>query len=174
MEQMTYHSDNQVISGLPEKASSQLTVLPSNKSQINTFVERFRAELDAGYINPLDVAIQLKAMEELIKILRADELVRDRIMTEVEKDPQKVFSYKGAKVERAETGVKYDFSGCNSSVLNDLYAKRKELLDQIKKTEDALKTIEKAETETYDKVTGEKINPPVRTSNSYVKITLGK
>lgn len=159
----------------PEKTSSYITVLPTTQSEIYTFIEQFRAEMSSGYIEATKVAIQLKAMEELIKQLRADPIIRDLIMEEVDKHPEKVFEIQGAKFEKSETGVKYDFTGCNSSVWNDLNDKRKKIDESVKEEEKRLKSLLFNENiEAYDKNTGEKINPPSKTSNTYVKIILKK
>jgi len=159
---------------LPNKTSSYITVLPTTRSEIFTFVEKFRAEMAAGYIEATKVAIQLKAMEELIKTLRADEKVREMIMEEVDKYPERQFEIQGAKFEKSETGVKYDFTGCNSAKWKRLKEEKEKVDAILKDEEDFLKTLTKTENEVFDNDTGEKLNPPVRSSNTYVKITLKK
>lgn len=159
----------------PERASSYITVLPTTRSQINTFVEKFRNEMAAGVIEATKVAMQLKAMEDLIKELRSDPKVREIIMDEVDKHPEKKFGIDGALFEKAETGVKYDFTVCGSSKWNDLTKNIAELKEQLQTEEEMLKKLCLNDgIEVVDKNTGEVIKPPVRTSNTYVKITLAK
>ena len=159
---------------LPEKASSQINVLPSTRSQIQTFTEKFIKEMESGIVESTKVALQLKAMEELIKTLRSNKTIRELIMDEVDKHPEKSFVVEGAKFEKAETGVKYDYSNTGSTKLNNLYKQRDEINGQIKALEELLQALGKSDQEVYDEASGELLQPPVRKSNSYIKITLAK
>lgn len=159
---------------LPEKSSSFITVLPSTISQIKTFTQMFISEMEAGYVSPTDIAIQLKAMEELIKTLRANPNIRRMIMDEIDKHPEKTFIENGATFEKSETGVKYDFTSCGSSKWDKLKAEKSELDIKIKAEETFLKSLINTETETFDSETGEQIIPPLKTSSSYVKVSLKK
>lgn len=161
-------------SNLPDKTSSYLAVLPQSYSEISTFVNLFVNEVKAGYVSPVIVATQLKAIEELVKILRAHSELRDLIMDEVTKYPDKTIPVNGAKIEKAETGVKYDFSVCNSSVLNDLYTQLDNLSQKVKAQETFLKSLLNTDNEVFDPQTGERLFPPVKSSTSFVKITLAK
>ena len=157
---------------LPTRTHSYITGLPTTNSQIITFVEKFVKELDAGYIEPETTAICLKAMEELVKALRANPKVRDIIMQAVDKYPEKVFEYQGAKFEKAETGVKYDYSICGSTVWEKLSQELEQISLKLKEQEKFLKAL--GDNEVPDPETGEILHPPAKTSNSYVKITLKK
>lgn len=161
-------------SDLPDKASSYISLLPQTYSEIKTFVDLFRAEVKAGYTSPLIVAMQLKAIEELVKILRADPEIRDLIMDEIAKYPDKTIPVNGSKLEKAETGVKYDYSVCNSSALNDLYSQQVTISEKIKAQETFLKSLLNTDNEVFDPQTGERLFPPVKSSTSFVKITLAK
>jgi len=159
---------------LPEKTSSYITVLPATRSEIFDFVERFRSEMAAGYIEATKVAIQLKAMEELIKTLRADKQIREIIMDEVDKYTEKQFEIQGTTFEKAETGVRYDFSNCGSSKWERLKKEKEKIDNELKEEEDFLKKLSFTDNIIADGETGEILNPPVRSSNTYVRITLKK
>lgn len=141
--------------------------LPSTNEQIDKFEAMFIAEMEEK--NPLEIAIQLKAMEELVSRLRANNKVREFIMTEVDKYPEKSFEYHGNKFEKAETGVKYDYSKCNDDKFNKLNIGKKEIDKQLKERQKFLQLLKEP---VADVDTGEVINPALKTSNTYVKITL--
>ena len=157
---------------LPQRTHSYITGLPTTVSQRYTFIDKFVSELQAGYIEPETTAICLKAMEDLVKDLRTNPEVRKIIMDAVDKYTEKSFEYQGAKFEKAETGVKYDFTSCSSTKWKRLKEEIDVLSEQLKMHEEFLKKI--GNNEVFDPETGERLYPPVRTSNSYVKITLKK
>lgn len=141
--------------------------LPSTNQQLDTFEAHFIAEMERE--NPLKIAVQLKAMEELVKRLRANENVRDYIMNEVDKYDEKTFESNGAKFEKAETGVKYDYSKCNDTKVSQLLKAKSTIDKQLKERQKLLQTIKEP---IADPETGEIINPALRMSNTYVKVTL--
>lgn len=144
-----------------------IDVMPSTMEQLTKFEMMFISEMENK--NPLEIAIQLKAMEELISNLRANNKVRDYIMSEIDKYPEKSFKYQGATFEKAETGVKYDYSQCGDSVLNKLEEQSKKVSKELKERQKMLQIIKEP---VANPETGEVINPALRTSNSYVKISL--
>ena len=160
------------MSNLPQRTSSYITVLPSTVSQIHNFVDRFIQEMGGGCIEATKVALQLKAMETLIKKLRANPKIRDMIMESVDKETDKVFTIDGARFEKSETGTSYDFSNCGSSTWERLKKEEESLAVDLKAEEEKLKMLYYSDLEIADEETGEILNPPVKTSNSYVKITL--
>jgi len=81
--------------------------LPSTIESIEKFEAHFISEMEDK--NPLQIAVQLKALEELVKRLRANNRVRNYIMSEVDKYPEKIFENNVAKFEKAETNVKYNY-----------------------------------------------------------------
>jgi hypothetical protein len=151
-----------------------ITGLPTSVSQRITFVEKFTAELEAGYIEPETTAISLKAMEELVKALRANPRIRDIMADAVNKHPEKTFEYQGAKFEKAETGVSYDYTVCQSSVWKRLKEESDKAIQALKNQEEFLKSLAFTEEDVFDNDTGEKLFPPAKSSNTYFKVTLKK
>ena len=141
--------------------------LPSTLEQLDIFEAKFISEMEEK--EPLKIAVQLKAMEELVKRLRANERVRDYIMFEVDKYPEKKFEVNGAIFEKSETGIKYDYSKCEDSKFIMLDKAKKQIDKDLKERQKFLQMLKEP---IADPGTGEIINPPLRTSNTYVKVSL--
>lgn len=120
---------------------STLKVMPETKSEIKQFSDSLLNSLIFGEINPLEMDGRLKALEDLIKIVRSSEELSEGMLIEAEKYGQKSFEEGNFKYQIKEVGTKYDFSQCNDSELNDLTEKIKELSAAKKERETMLKSI---------------------------------
>jgi hypothetical protein len=150
---------------LPQTASYYINVMPSTKKQVTTFVEKYVDEILEGYENPIKVAVQLKAMEEVIKGLRSHQELRELILSEAE-NYGKNFEECGAKLQIKEAGTKYDYTVCGDSKLNAMYAEMEILKEKIKDREIFLKSIKNESV--VDAETGEILLPPLKTSSTTV------
>jgi hypothetical protein len=65
--------------------------IPATHSQIDAVVADAREKILSGDYNPLDLEIQLKAMEETIQRIRKDVKVKEYVQEEVDKYPDKTF-----------------------------------------------------------------------------------
>lgn len=144
-----------------------IELFPSSKELLKSAFADIKEQLLSGETSPMKVAIMLKAGEDLFKDLRADEDVRRMILKEAEKNGKSFAEY-GAKFEIKEAGVKYDFTGCNDSVWNELNAKLDNLKEEIK----ARELILKAHKEAWATSDGEMIYPPGKSSTTTVAVTL--
>lgn len=141
------------------------------KERVNTIVENTLQQLEGGNASALDIKLRLKFFENIVKEFGKtclDKFARE----EAEKYGAK-FELKGAKIELAETGAKYDYSNCNDSIYNDLLIKQTEIDQQVKERETFLKAI-KDKLTIVNEDSGEitEIYPPVKSSNSSIKVTL--
>lgn len=141
---------------------------PLSKTEINNSASNIIALVKDGEINPLQFAVQLKAMEEIISILRKSEIT-DMATDEAVKYGKSTSIY-GAKIEVANVGVKYDYSVCNDSIWNDLNAKIEQYTFMRKDREVFLKALK----EPMSTLDGEIINPPIGSGKESIKITLLK
>lgn len=146
---------------------SVINVLPSSKEEIATFVQDAKERILAGYENPLKIASQLKAFEEVIKELRDDKDIKEATLKAAEKEG-KTFKQFGAEFQVKETGVKYDYSVCDDAEWNELNAKLETITEQKKARETFLKTIK---TDVFD-ANGVQLVPPVKTSTTTVTVKL--
>ena len=130
-------------------------------------------DLDEGHISPLQLASQLKFVEDIITNVKEE--LRQRVCAEQSKYGKERMTYKGAAFDIKEAGVKYDYSHCDDTIWNDLKQQSDALNDQMKEREAFLKTLK--ERFTYiDESTGEIITlyPPQKKSTTTYSITWKK
>lgn len=145
-------------------ALSHITVLPSTKAEITNFVELAVNEILSGEYNPLKIEVQLKAMEETIKSIRGNKDVKDQLLEEASKYPDKTFEFAGAKITKSSRST-YDFSACGDSVWNEMSENMAKMKDVIKAREAMLMTGLNPET-------GETFQKPTQSTSEYLTITL--
>ena len=102
-----------------ETAISNLSILPQNKQERETFVQKVKTEILNGDYNPLDVDIYFKNLEETIKAIRKDEDIKNLILEECEKYNNKSFEYKGNLIT-VTSRTTYDYSTCGDSQLDEI------------------------------------------------------
>jgi hypothetical protein len=146
---------------------SVINILPSNKKEIQTFVQDAKNRILAGYENPLKIAVQLKSFEEVIKELRDDKDIKELILKEAEKEG-KSFKQFNAEFNIKEVGVKYDYSVCDDQQWNELDKQITGLIEKRTAREKFLKVIKG---EVYD-ANGIHLNPPAKKSTTSVTVTL--
>jgi len=152
-----------------------LPVLTSGltKTQIKVIAQSSVNELMSnGRI--LEAAEALTVMENFIKEVRSSKDFTEYVREEVGKNGKDITNPSGAKIELAETGTKYDYSGCNDSALIEVESKLVEIETLISDRKAWLKTIP---AEGMEVVIGDEIvrvYPPTKTSTSSYKITLSK
>lgn len=137
--------------------TSVMNLMPSTKKQLSVFVEKTKNEILSGIANPIDIAIQLKAMEDIVKKLRADADIRDLIISEAEKYG-KTFETNGAKFSIRQS-VTYEY--------ND--SKIDQLKEEIKQRQEMLKNLS---FEVVDPETGELLTPAIKKSTDSIAIQL--
>jgi len=147
-----------------------ITKFPSTKVGVIDFVQQTKNVILSGSENPIKIAIQLKSLEEIVKLLRTDNEVQDLILDQALKQGEKTFSIYGAEISIREMGTKYDYSICNDALLGGLYGQLNLLKRQIKDRETMLKTIK--EDKPIISLEGEILNPPLKTSKTGIAITL--
>jgi len=145
-----------------------------SKESITDAIEYITAELDNGNVNPLDMAVKVKWIEEFVK--QAKEAIRGEVLNSVGKytKGEEIARY-GVVIEPMEAGTRYDYSGCGDVVWDSLQIRAKEHEKLIKEREAFLKSLKESLT-VADESTGEiyTIHPPKKTSTSTFKVTLPK
>lgn len=153
-----------------ENAIAQFTYLPSSKAERETFVQLCVDEITSGTRNPIEFEIMLKNLEETIAAIRKRPEVKEVVLNEAEKYPEKTISFRGVKITKASKTTFY-FNECGDSVYEDLAAKLAEYKEKVKERETFLKTI-KPGMEIPDIQTGEIIRPPQTMTTSYLTISM--
>lgn len=143
-----------------------------NKSERGEFATQIIERIESGEADPIQVHLQLKCAEDLIKQVNSNDTYKSTLLDAAEKNG-KSFTFHNSKFEIKEVGVKYDFEKCNDPEWYELNAKLDALKDEIKAREMFLKTVSQKGLEI---VTGEgeviTIYPPVKTSTTSVAVTL--
>lgn len=124
-----------------------------------------------GDIDPIKAHINVSRMEAAIKLYKDNDDVRRITLDELSKYG-KTATFGDCKLEEAETGVRYDYSGCGDSKLTELYGRMEGLKAEIKAREDMLKHLQPQGA--ADPETGEIMYPPVKSSKTSIKTTFKK
>jgi len=152
-----------------ETITSTLAILPTTKEQITTFAAKLETELQSGTVNPLDIIRVQKCFEKVFDKVKPtlSELAR----VEAEKYG-KSFEFKGAKIELAEVGVKYDYSKCGHVDYDYLIDQIDKLNERKKNIEAMLKTIKEPTNMVSEFGEAMTVYGPTKTSTSSIKVTV--
>lgn len=124
-----------------------------------------------GEIDPIVAHINIAKMEQAIKLYKANEQVLDITLRELGKYGKKQ-TFGDCTLQEAEAGVRYDYSGCCDSRLEELYETRKALDEAIKEREAFLKSVPLSGVAIPE--TGEVVYPPAKSSKTTIKTTFKK
>jgi len=154
--------------------TSILSLFETTKEQRESFALDLIDKIDSGNVDPLKVHLQVKCMEDVVKLINANTNYKKAILESAENVGQKSFQFHNAKFEIKETGVKYDFSKCEDEVLTRLYSQQSELDAKVKSRESMLKTVPAKGMIITDEETGETftVYPPAKSSTTSVAVTL--
>ena len=119
-----------------ENVISALTLLPSSKEQMLSFVAKVKEQILSGNENPLKIEIILKGIEETIKAIRSDADIREYVMQELAKHGKTATIY-GAELTKSERKA-WNYSDAK---LNDLNSQIETLKAEIKEREKFLQNI---------------------------------
>jgi len=156
---------------LPATPKEMLMLMASTSTQIDVFSDGVIESVKMGEINPLTVLVQLRAMEKATERILKE--IKDNLLTEAGKYPEKEFNYHGNKITKAEHGTKYDYSNCGDPVYSRLEDMAKSANEQLKERAEFLKAV-KAPFSLLDEGTGEVhlILPPTKKSVSGLNVAI--
>lgn len=124
-----------------------------------------------GEVDPITAHINVSKLEQAIKTFKADERVRDITLRELWKYGKKQ-TFADCTLEEAEAGVRYDFTKCGDSRLEELYKMRQTIDADIKEREAFLKSVPLSGVADVD--TGEVVKPPAKSSKTIIRTTFKK
>jgi hypothetical protein len=154
-----------------ETAISTISVLPSGKEQVATFVKTIKSEILDGTKKPLPVLVQLKYAEKTIKAILDDEDIDNCFLKEfLLYDKDEKVEINGATLRVQETGVKIDYKASGDLQWIELDEQIKKLTEQRKEREKFLVTIPLEGV--TDEKTGLYITRPPRSSQTKVITTI--
>jgi hypothetical protein len=145
----------------------------TTKEERTQVVREIFQELLEGRINPMELHIRMKCIEEVVKQLTSMPAYKAIILDDAEKHG-KSFQYHNAKVDIREVGVKYDYSGCGNGTLAELYERQEVIAEMIKAREAYHRSLPKTGIGAIHPSTGEVEThyPPAKTSTTSVAVTL--
>ena len=149
--------------------SSTLALFETNKVQRNHFVQELINQMESGYSNPLDIHMNIKCLEDIVEQLKKDVRYKELLMDEAYKNGQK-FNYRNSEMSIKDMGVKYDFSNCNDSVMNEIIQKEETLKKEKEERAKFLKALPIEGVVIPE--TGEIVYPPSKTSTTTLVVTL--
>jgi hypothetical protein len=155
-------------------ATSIVALFDTNKAQRASFKDSLITSMKEGFVNPLDIHLQIKCMQDLVKQITEDKEYTSLVLEAAEKYPGKSFEYKQAKIEKKEVGVKYDYSVCADPIYAR-YAEAKSRAEILtKEREKFLQNVPEGGFTMVDEDGGETvtIHRPVKTSTTSIAVTL--
>jgi hypothetical protein len=154
-----------------EQALSYLTVLPSTADEIKRFSSQIINQVKSGEENPLKLLVLLRALESTAETIRKG--IEDNILTEVGKYSEKSFEAFGARVEKSEVGVVYDYASCGDRDWFQFKIAEETAGNRRKEREIFLRALREP-MDLFEESTGEiyEIRPPLKKSKSGVKVFL--
>ena len=153
-----------------ETALSTIKLLPFSKQQVSIFSDQLKDSLENGQIDPLELAVYFKAIEETIKQVK--EVMSGLALNEAEKYG-KSFQFKGAKIDIREVGTSYDYSKSGDIDWERLNSEINATKERQKEREALIKSLKEPMTAVYEE-TGETytIYPPAKKSTTSIVISL--
>lgn len=148
--------------------TSVINLLPSTSDEMNRFANNVIQAVKNGEENPLQMLVQIRAMEKAFKIIT--DKIQDNLLTEAGNHPENKFEFKGNFIEKSEF-VTYDFSQCGDPTFERLEVDYNTAKDRLDERKALLKTL-KEPTPMGDTVTGElvTVRPPLKKSVSGLKV----
>lgn len=146
-----------------ENALSTIKLLPASKSELAFFANKAKNEILSGYYCPLEVAGMLKAMEELVKALRADKEIKAAIETEADKYAEKTIEMGSYRITKSTRKTK-DYKGIDP-ILDDLYKDAERIKAMIKAREGVIDA-------GVNPDTGEQYPPVPTKTNTIIAVSL--
>lgn len=89
--------------------SSILSMLDTTKAERITFVAEVVTKMLGGYVEPINVHLQVKCMEEIVKAIKAHPDYNEMVLESARKHG-KSFEFRNAKIAIRDAAGKWDYS----------------------------------------------------------------
>lgn len=156
---------------LPTTVIGTLRLFATTQVQVDRMSDLLIQEVKEGNANPLEVLIQLRAIEKVSgRVLKE---IQENILREADKYAEKSFEFNSCKLEKAELGTKYDFTVCGDPVWEQRVSIMNAAKTLVDERQEFLKSLKEPIT-IVDEGSGEvaTIRPPLKTSTSGVKVSI--
>lgn len=152
-------------------ATSIVSLFETTKAERLSFVGQVLESVKEGNTNPLQLKLQLKSMEDIIKQISDNEEYKELLLSEAQKHG-KSFDYHNSKFEVKEVGTKYNYALCADPILKELEQQAEAVNAKLKERQEFLKKmpIEGIEIRREDELVH--VFPPAKYSTTSVAVTL--
>jgi hypothetical protein len=156
------------MSDLPETPQGLMHLLPNTSSQIESFSRGIINAVHNGEENPLNVLLQIRAMEKAFKTIY--EQIKDNVNTEADKYPGVEFTFRGNQLVKGDVKTEYDYTVCNDTVWEQLKVDADAAKTKLDDRQSFLKAL-KDPIDIMDPMTGElvTVRPPLKKTVQGVK-----
>ena len=146
---------------------SQLSYLPENKEQLNSFVLAAKNEILSGNDDILDVIKKMKIIETAFKNLMSDKEIKEYVFDELNKYND---TFDNSEVQIKHTNrASYDYS--NDEIWLRLNSDKKSIDNKLKDREKYLKSLNQ-NNHGFDVETGEVVYPPIKKHTDILSIKI--
>jgi hypothetical protein len=145
--------------------------MPSKASEVARFAKQIIESVQNGNANPLEVKVMMRALRAVAE--EVEEEIDENAVTEASKYAEKTIEMYGARIEKAEVGVSYDYATSGFPDWEQLDSEIKGLTERRKEKEAFLRALKEPIT-TLNESTGEVdvVKPPQKRSKSGIKVYL--
>ncbi len=144
---------------------SVIRLMPESKDQVELFIQGATEQILNGQVDPLEAAIYLKTMEDVLKGIRDNKEIKEMIRFEIIERGGEV-NLGNAKIKNIDRS-NWDYS--EDTRWND-FKNQIELLNEHRKNRE--KMLQILEKEVADPDSGEMIYPAKKTISQYPRVTL--
>lgn len=159
-----------------------LSLFETTKEQRRSFAEDVVIKMEDGATDSLQIHLQIKSMEDLIKMLTDSSEKTNKnvdlanrykklVLDAAEKNGKK-FQLHNAEFQIKEVGSTFDWSNCNDPEIIDLLDQQEKVKEKVKQRQDFLKTVPAGGMDV--RVVDEMVTvyPPAKRSTTSVSVTL--
>jgi hypothetical protein len=153
---------------LPNTPTGVMSLLPSTGEQVNTFAKGIIQSVKDGYENPLNVMLQIKAMEKAFEVIKKQ--ISENVVTEADKYSGTTFQFRGVELAKGDVSTRYDYSHCGDTEWERRNTEAETAKARLSEREAFLKGLKEPVT-IVDEMTGEivTVRPPLKSSTPGVK-----
>lgn len=156
---------------LPSTAMGTLRLMPNKTAEVAQFSRQLIDSVKSGDTNPLELLVMLRALESVSEYVREE--IHDNVLTAADKYSERVIEAFGARIEKRDTNVRYNYATAKDIEWERLDSEIKGLELRRKQREEFLRALREPMT-LLDESTGEvtEIKPPQKTSKPGVAVYL--
>ena len=124
------------------KAIAKIDQFPFSKEEIVQYKSQLKDEILSGAVDALQTKVKLTVLQKIINDILTDNDIDYEFVSEFMKHHEREqVIILGAKLRKAETGVRYDYKECGDPIWNDLDKQIKDLSEKKKDREKFLQNI---------------------------------